>query len=267
MYTITIRASHSFLRKSIETLKGLRDSSIWTSMQRYPNVVWFKSLPRESRRHHISIKQIDTELIFKLKPINGFAPLAHSLSNTDVPFRCIRDTSFATHIATLFSHLYVQQGHPPLINFYWTNILSETQLKKFTVRTLWFLPFFLPFTSLPLQSPTAVTAAATAAPAHCSRSEPTRGMHRAVTRFASYWPLAVASVARDAFTHTGVHRAIPSYTPRQRAYEVSPPDGANAFSQLDVRIRSAHLWLRGKLAFRRLSIEHHEFPRSIKCVI
>lgn len=31
------------------------------------------------------------------------------------------------------------------------------------------------------------------------------GIHRAVSRFASYWPLAVASAARDAFTHTCNH--------------------------------------------------------------
>jgi len=36
-----------------------------------------------------------------------------------------------------------------------------------------------------------------------------REMHEAVTRFASYWPLAVASAARDAFTHTRItHRTI-----------------------------------------------------------
>lgn len=36
-------------------------------------------------------------------------------------------------------------------------------------------------------------------------SKSAEGMHRAVSRFASYWPLAVASAARDAFTHTCDH--------------------------------------------------------------
>jgi len=48
---------------------------------------------------------------------------------------------------------------------------------------------------------------------------------RAVTRFASYWPLAVASAARDAFTHTHTHTYTgPSHrTLHQQAREVSPP--------------------------------------------
>lgn len=69
-----------------------------------------------------------------------------------------------------------------------------------------------------------------------------REMHRTATRFASYWPFAVASAARDAFTHTRITINLSRHTPHHITDMPSfPTDGANAFSQLDVRIRLAHL--------------------------
>lgn len=90
------------------------------------------------------------------------------------------------------------------IHFWWIftreTFRAKTQLKKFTAKTGFFFP--------PL-----------------SRPEFEREMHGAVTRFASYWPLAVASAARDAFTHmqayTGPsHRTLHAKFPHRRGERI-----------------------------------------------
>lgn len=87
----------------------------------------------------------------------------------------------STHVNLPFSHLYIRKGPSASDEFLLEEHFErEMQLKKFTTRrkpTLFFFPLARHF--------------------HVGTQR-----ERAVTRFASYWPLAVASAARDAFTHT-----------------------------------------------------------------
>lgn len=132
----------------------------------------------------------------------------------------------------LFSHLYIQKVHLSLMNFYPRNISSKMQLKKFKTRRESLL-FFL---------------------AHHFHTRTRREMHgHSVCELLT--TRSCIRCTRCIHTHTHIritHRTISSHT-TPTSMRSFPTDGTNAFSQLDVRIRSAHLRPHAKFALQTSS--------------
>lgn len=120
----------------------------------------------------------------------------------------------------LFSRLYIQKVHLSLMNFYPRNVSSKMQLKKFMTRRE--LTFFFPRTPL-------------FASEHGERCTK-RSLGLRATDHSQLHPLHEMHSHTHA-SHTGPSRRTLTPTSTRNF----PTDGTNAFSQLDVRIRSAHL--------------------------